>query len=126
MVTVMIDADCGLCTRLLSFAHPLLTDADSVRFVGLDTEVARTELGERYAEILEIDTMVVVAGGVTHLRSAAALQLAARMRVPWRLLTVFRLIPSAIRDAVYSFVARRRGWFGPAVACPVDLARPQA
>ncbi len=125
MVTVMIDADCGLCTRLLSFAHSHLADADSIRFVGLDTEVARAELGERYARVMEIDTMVVVAGGATHLRSAAALQLAARMRVPWRLLTLFRFIPSGIRDAMYAFVARRRGWFGPAVACPVDLAGPR-
>jgi predicted DCC family thiol-disulfide oxidoreductase YuxK len=126
MTTVMVDADCGLCTRLLSFVHPRLTDLDAVRFIGLDTDAARRELGERYDEVIAIDTLVVVEGNRLHLRSAAALRLAGLMRLPWRLLGVFGLVPTPIRDAMYRFVAQRRGWFGPAVACPVDLGSPRA
>ncbi|NND84077.1 MAG: DUF393 domain-containing protein [Acidimicrobiia bacterium] len=123
MTTVMVDADCGLCTRLLSFVHPRLSDASAIRFVGLGTDAARIGLGERYDEVIAIDTLVVMEGARLHLRSSAALRLAAHMKLPWRLLTVFGVIPAPIRDAMYRFVAQRRGWFGPAVACPVDLGQ---
>lgn len=124
MTTVMVDADCGLCTRLLSLVHPRLTDGDAVRFIGLGTEAASRELGERYDEVIAVDTLVVVEGNRLYLRSAAALRLAGLMRLPWRLLGVFGLVPTPIRDAMYRFVAQRRGWYGPAVACPVDLGSP--
>lgn len=119
----MVDADCGLCTRLLSFVHPRLASPAAIRFIGLDTDAARTALGDRYDEVIAIDTLAVLEGPELHLRSSAALRLATAMRLPWRLLGALVVVPPPVRDALYRFVAKRRGWFGPAVACPVDLAR---
>lgn len=51
-------------------------------------------------------------------KSDAAIAIAARLRRPWNLLTVLRLVPTPIRDRVYSFVASNRyRWFGKRSTC---------
>jgi predicted DCC family thiol-disulfide oxidoreductase YuxK len=124
MVTIMFDGECGLCTRLLSFVEPRLEDRSAVEFVSLGSDEAAARLGDGYQRVLDIDSMVVIDGLDTYLRSDAALAVAGLMGTPWRWLRVLRVFPKGLRDRVYAEVARRRKWFGEADACPVHLARP--
>lgn len=124
MVTIMFDGECGLCTRLLSFVEPRLEDRSKVEFVSLGTDEAAARLGDGYQRVLDIDSMVVIDGLDTHLRSDAALYVAGLMGTPWHWLRVLRILPKGFRDRVYAEVARRRKWFGEADACPIHLARP--
>ena len=54
------------------------------------------------------DSVVLAQQGRLWFRSAAVLRIAARLRFPWPLLAVFRIVPPMLRDAVYRFVAARR------------------
>lgn len=126
MVTIMFDGECGLCTRLLSFVEPRLEDRSGVEFVSLGSGEAQERLGEGYQRVLDIDSMVVIDGLDTHLRSDAALFVAGLMGRPWRWLRILRILPKGLRDRAYAEVARRRKWFGEADACPIHLARPHA
>ena len=69
------------------------------------------------------DSLVVVTGaGELLLRSDAALYLGRRAGGAWKAAAaVAGLVPRALRDAAYDFIARRRRrWFGRAEAvCPV-------
>src|SRR5690606_39250581 len=63
-------------------------------------------------------SVVLVSDGRVYTRSTAALQIAACLRGPWRLLRLLRIVPRPLRDLVYDWIARRRhAWFGPADAC---------
>jgi len=58
-----------------------------------------------------------------HVRSEAALRIAARLGAPWSWLVMLRVLPRAWRDAVYDFVAARRyRWFGTVEACELPDA----
>ncbi len=58
-------------------------------------------------------SLILAEGGQVRLRSDAALRIARRLRAPWPILGVFRILPRPIRDTLYDWVARNRyRWFG--------------
>lgn len=72
-------------------------------------------------------TIVVIQDGRALERSDAVLAIARRMRFPWSVLGVFRVLPRGLRDVLYRFMARNRyRWFGRADACmvPTPELRP--
>jgi predicted DCC family thiol-disulfide oxidoreductase YuxK len=72
------------------------------------------------------ETMIVVKGEVALRNSDAVLAIYDGLGWPWQLVTVARIIPRAIRDAIYGWVARNRyRLFGKRETCwlpPPDMA----
>jgi predicted DCC family thiol-disulfide oxidoreductase YuxK len=53
-------------------------------------------------------------------RSDAAIEVVSRFGGAWKFLRILRLIPRAVRDWIYSMVARNRyRWFGRTDACTI-------
>ena len=70
-----------------------------------------------------LDTFALIVDGKALFRSDAALATATRLGGLWRLLAVFRLVPRAVRDAVYRLIAHNRyRWFGRRESCMVPDA----
>lgn len=117
---VLFDGGCNLChgsVRFVARRDP----RGRFRFAALQSEVARRLL-ERVGAPADlpaaVDSLVLVQDGRWHVRSDAALRIAARLRAPWPLLSALRIVPRPLRDAAYAFVARRRlRWFGRREAC---------
>jgi len=116
---VLFDGVCNLCNGFVQFA--VARDPESrLRFGALQSEAAR-----RLVEGLRIpgplpDSLVLVEDGRAYLKSTAALRIARRLRAPWPLAYGFIVVPRALRDLVYDFVARRRyRWFGRRDRCMV-------
>jgi predicted DCC family thiol-disulfide oxidoreductase YuxK len=66
------------------------------------------------------ESVVLVEGGRVYDRSDAALRIARALGLPWSLAGLGLLLPRALRDGVYRFVARRRyRWFGREESCRV-------
>ncbi len=64
------------------------------------------------------ETMIVVDGAKVLRDSDAVLAIHAGLGWPWKVFTVFRLIPRPLRDPVYRWVARNRyRWFGKRETC---------
>jgi predicted DCC family thiol-disulfide oxidoreductase YuxK len=105
--TVYYDGTCGLCHRAVRFI--LAEDRSGTAF-------ALAPLGgDRYAseigEMPDLPDSVIVrtASGEVLVKSAAIIRIAQRLGGLWRVLgTLFALVPRAIRDAGYDFVARIR------------------
>jgi predicted DCC family thiol-disulfide oxidoreductase YuxK len=93
------------------------------RFAALQSQAARAacaRVGYELPASATPSTIVVIQDGRALERSDAVLAIARRMRVPWPVLGVFRLLPRGLRDVLYRFVARNRyRWFGRADACMV-------
>lgn len=122
---LLFDGECGLCNRVVQ----RILQADrkgTLRFASLQGRFAR-DLMARHPELSGVDSMAWVepdgAGERVLIRSEAALRVADYLGFPWRAMTVARLIPRALRDRGYDWVARRRHrWFPRVPACSIPTA----
>ena len=87
------------------------------RFAPLQSETGRRLLAESGAD-RRSDSIVLIQDGRAYTQSAAALEIARRLRFPWPLFYALILIPAFLRNQVYDFVARNRyRWFGKRDVC---------
>ena len=108
---------CNLCNGAVRF----IAANDPERrfaFLSLQSPRARALLGARADDAREPDGIVLLAGGRCYERSDAALHVALGLRAPWPLAFAAILVPRAMRDAAYGWIARNRyRWFGRTDAC---------
>lgn len=63
---------------------------------------------------------MLIADGVAHTRSDAALRIAARLNGLWPVLKILLIVPRPIRNWAYDVVAKNRyRWFGKNPACMI-------
>lgn len=118
---VLFDGLCNLCNGWVRFVVKRDPSA-RFRFAPLQSEFAQRAVPD--AESLKgLDSIVLLEDGRVFVRSTAVLRILRRLRPPWPLLSAFLVVPKALRDAVYDFVARKRyRWFGRRDACMVPSA----
>jgi len=130
---VLFDGWCPLCVGTVRF---LLGKDSKARFLfaALDSSTAHDLLKkcESDPEVLESaragSTVALIRHGRLHTKSDAALRIAAELPLPWRAMTVLRIVPPFLRDGAYSALANRRHrvW-GKLDSChvpdPADLDR---
>jgi predicted DCC family thiol-disulfide oxidoreductase YuxK len=108
---------CNLCSHAVDFI--LAHERDQViRFAAAQSAAGQDLLRKHGFDAEDLTTLVFIKGGMVHVRSDAALEVARHLRLPWRMLRGFRLVPRPFRDAVYGLVARNRyRWFGKRESC---------
>jgi predicted DCC family thiol-disulfide oxidoreductase YuxK len=120
---LLYDGVCALCNGAVEFV--LKRDANGdVRFAPLQGETA-ARLRKDRPELAGIDSMIwIEPSGEILTRSDAALAIARRVGGGWAVLArLSRVVPAAIRDALYDVVARTRyRIFGRYDACPIPPA----
>lgn len=90
------------------------------RFSPLESKKAEELLSPVLPGYLEEDTLVLYDEGRVYMRSEAAIQICGKLGWPYFLLQLGYLVPRAIRDAMYRWVAGRRYKFGARYdACPL-------
>lgn len=114
---VFFDGVCNVCAASVHFVLDHERDA-TLRFASLQGETAKRMLPPLGIDPSDLDSVVIVEGGRAYGHSTAALRTTRYLRLPWRWMPVFLLVPRFIRDAVYGFIARNRyRWFGKKDAC---------
>ena len=125
---VLYDDVCELCNALVQFVLPR-DEAGTFDFASLQSATAQSWLVRSGRSLTDLDTMIVVAnycGDAPHLlsRARAALYIAKRIGFPWRLAAAAAILPDALLNPLYDFIARRRyRWFGRSDTCM--LPRPE-
>jgi predicted DCC family thiol-disulfide oxidoreductase YuxK len=118
---LLFDGVCNLCNGFVTF----VIDRDPAavfRFASLQSEAGRAALRAHGRTVPSGDpeTILLIEDGRVYERSTAALRVARRLRGSCKLLYALRIVPRALRDAVYGWVARHRyGWFGRRDSCRV-------
>jgi predicted DCC family thiol-disulfide oxidoreductase YuxK len=108
MPTMIFDGVCVLCSGGVRFVLRHERDNELV-FATTQSATGRALAARHGISTEQLDvTFVLVEGERAYVRSDAALRVAKHLAAPWRWLGVFRLVPGPIRDAIYSWVARRR------------------
>ena len=127
---VLYDGVCGLCNAICQFI--LARDRRGVfAFASLQSATGKTWLERFNRPVDALDTFYLIkdylAAPVILEKSNAALAVAADLGAPWSWAAVCRVLPRALRDAVYDFVARHRyRWFGRYDACLIPTADQRA
>jgi predicted DCC family thiol-disulfide oxidoreductase YuxK len=117
---ILFDGVCNLCSGVVRFV--IARDPHArFRFAALQSDAARrvcAEVGATPPAAVDPDTIIVIADGRALERSDAALAIASRLPFPWPMFGVFRILPRALRDWLYRFVAKNRyRWFGKSDTC---------
>ena len=121
---VLYDGVCGLCNSLVQFVLPR-DEAGTFDFASLQSETGQSWLRRFGLSTADLDTMVVVTGYRGDQprplsRARAALYVLQRLRGPWRTAALAGILPDAMLNRGYDFIARRRyRWFGQSDRCVV-------
>lgn len=116
---LLFDGVCNLCNGFVQWVIDRDPEA-RFRFAALQS-AAGQQLLERHGLPTEgFETFVLVEGDDYYTKSTAALRMLKRLGFPYSLLYPFVVVPRAIRDSVYEFVAANRyDWFGRRDRCMV-------
>lgn len=115
---LFFDGVCGLCNQAVDFV--LKRDRKKIlQFAPLQGETARVLLSP--ADIDNLNSMVLWVDGKAYRKSAAAVRILWLLGSGWKVLgTIFCLIPSPLRDVVYSLIAANRyRIFGKKESCRI-------
>lgn len=110
---VFFDGVCGLCNGFVDFL--LRHDRrEALRFAPLQGPTAAAHPGVPG----DMHSVVVVQASRVLVKSEAAIVVLGQLGGAWRLVSVARLVPRVVRDAIYDLIARNRyTWFGRRDAC---------
>ena len=107
---LLYDGVCGFCNKSVQ----LILDHDrrgSMRFAALQSDYGQAVV-ERHPELRGVDSVVFVespgGGERIHVRSDAALKVAAYLGGFWKIFLAARVLPRGLRDYCYDLFARNR------------------
>ena len=123
---LLFDGVCNLCNGAVQWV--IAHDPDArFRFAALQSDAGRALLTLHGLPLDAVDTVVLVDDGAHFTKSDAALGVARRLGGAFRLAGILSLVPRALRDAVYDWIARNRyARWGKRAACAVPSAELRA
>lgn len=125
---LVFDGVCVLCSRSVQFV--LRHDRErKFRFATVQSETGRRLMIENGFDPAQPSSVLLIENGQAFAESSAALRVLESFGGAWNIFAMaLRIVPRALRDAIYRAVARRRyRWFGKTDACylpqPADAGR---
>jgi predicted DCC family thiol-disulfide oxidoreductase YuxK len=104
---VIFDGVCSLCEFSVNFIFEHDTTGHFF-FSPAQSPLGASLLKHFGINTSRLDTVVLVRGDRAFTRSAAAIEIASRLDMPWNLLTVFQAVPELLRDVMYDLIAQNR------------------
>jgi predicted DCC family thiol-disulfide oxidoreductase YuxK len=113
---VFFDGVCGLCNSFIDYI--ILQDVEKKLFYAPLQGITAQEKLEQNP--LSQNTVIFIYNNKIYIKSTAAIRIFASLGGIWKLSLMFLIIPTFIRDYIYSFIAKRRyKWFGIKETCRV-------
>lgn len=117
---ILFDGVCNLCDSSVQFVikHD---KKDVFRFVSLQSELGQNILKHIGINPTNIDSVVLYEPGIAYyFKSAAAIEITKNLGGVFHFGTIFRIIPTGIRNQLYDYIAKNRyKWFGKKDNCLV-------
>ncbi|NJN24569.1 MAG: thiol-disulfide oxidoreductase DCC family protein [Cyclobacteriaceae bacterium] len=114
---IYFDGVCNLCNSTVKWVLRHDTKA-AFSFASLQSEFAQANLANANGQGIKTDSVVYQDGDRFYYRSDAVLKILEELGSVWQVFLLFKILPKAIRDRLYQFVARHRyQWFGKMDAC---------
>lgn len=123
---ILFDGVCNLCNKSVQFIIRHDTKKN-YRFASLQSKSGQNLLQQYKIPQTQYQSIVLIENNQAYTQSTAALKVAKNLNGPVKLFTVFNIVPPAIRNTVYNFIARNRyKWFGKKESCMVPTVDVKA
>jgi predicted DCC family thiol-disulfide oxidoreductase YuxK len=117
---ILFDGICNLCNTAVQFV--IKHDSkDLFRFVALQSELGQEIIKHIGMDDSKVDSIILYEPGIAYYyKSEAALKIASYLDGSIRLLSIFKVLPTAFSNAIYDYVARNRyRWYGKKDHCMI-------
>jgi predicted DCC family thiol-disulfide oxidoreductase YuxK len=120
---ILFDGVCNLCNGAVLFV--IRHDKNArFTFVSLQSTFGQEKLKQFGLSSDQLNTIVLLSKGRIFTKSSAALEIARHLDGLWPLFSLFKIVPSRVRDFAYDFIARNRyRWFGKREACMIPTPK---
>ncbi|SFS81056.1 thiol-disulfide oxidoreductase DCC family protein [Halostagnicola kamekurae] len=116
---VLFDGVCTLCNGFVQFIIPRDTE-ERFYFASLQSDAGQRLLAEHDLPTDELESVVLIEGEDSYVKSGAIIRIATLLGGVYRLLWPLQYLPQRLRDFAYDFVADRRyRWFGKKDRCAI-------
>ncbi|MEX1383530.1 thiol-disulfide oxidoreductase DCC family protein [Lutibacter sp.] len=116
---ILFDGICNLCNTSVIFIIKHDKKAH-FKFASLQSDAAKELLLQYNVKKIKIDSIILIENGTFYEKSTAALRISKKLNGGFKLLYIFILIPTFIRDWVYNYIAKNRyKWFGKKDNCMI-------
>lgn len=124
---ILFDGVCNLCNSSVRYVIDR-DKKDIFRFAALQSDIGGKILKHIGVDQKYADSIVLYEPGVAyHYKSGAALEIAKDLGGFFSLSTVFKIVPQALRNMVYDFVAKNRyKWYGRKDQCAIPTPELRA
>jgi hypothetical protein len=120
---ILFDGFCNLCESSVQFVikHD---KKDIFRFVALQSDLGKEIVNHIGLASKHIDSVILYEPGISYnYKSAAAIEIAKDLGGIFHFGTLFRIIPSSLRNMLYDYVAKNRYlWYGRKESCLIPSA----
>lgn len=117
---ILFDGFCNLCEASVLFViqHD---KKDIFRFVALQSDLGKKIIQHIGLSTKHIDSVIVYEPGISYFyKSAAAIEIAKDLGGVFHVGTLFRIIPTGLRNVLYDYIAKNRySWYGKKASCLV-------
>ena len=115
---ILFDGVCSLCDSAVQFVIKHDTK-DVFRFVALQSELGQQILKHIGINTANIDSVILYEPGIAYYyKSQAALEIARSLGGFFHFGTIFKIIPTGIRNHLYDYIAKNRyQWYGKKESC---------
>ncbi|MGE7666192.1 thiol-disulfide oxidoreductase DCC family protein [Ureibacillus composti] len=122
---ILFDGECHFCDRSVQFI--IKRDLrKQFKFASIQGEKGQ-KLLQQHGVPKTLDSIVLIEGGKFYSKSSAVLRICKQLNRHWKLLYVFIIVPSPIRNFVYDLVAKNRHKLNKSNQCRIptkdDLER---
>ncbi|WP_353480026.1 thiol-disulfide oxidoreductase DCC family protein [Haliscomenobacter sp.] len=116
---ILFDGVCNLCNGFVQTTINV-DPQGKFQFAALQSEFGQEILTKANLPIDKLNTVILYDNGKIFTHSDVPLEICRRLGGFWRLLLVFKLIPRALRNRLYNWVASNRyRWFGKSETCMI-------
>lgn len=124
---ILFDGVCNLCNSSVQFMIQHDTK-DVFRFVALQSDLGQEILKHIGINPSNIDSIILYEPGIAYYyKSDAAIQIARNLGGFFHFGTIFRIIPTGIRNQLYDYVAKNRyKWYGKKESCMIPTTELKA
>ncbi|MGB3210357.1 MAG: DCC1-like thiol-disulfide oxidoreductase family protein [Desulforhopalus sp.] len=123
---IIFDGVCNFCNSGVLFI--IKRDPQGVfAFTPMQSDTAKVLMAQYQIPAVELDTVLLIKDGSCYIRSDAVLEIVKDLTGFWYFFVIFKVLPTAVRDAFYRIFARNRyRLFGERESCMVPSAEIQS
>ena len=104
---ILFDGVCNLCSKSVNFIIKY-DKADHFRFASIQSEAGKKIIKKYSIDINKNDSIILIANKNISYRSNAVFTILFYLKTIWRILLIFSVLPSPIRDLFYRIIAKSR------------------